>query len=259
MTTTLLVILSFHLLRHETIVQFTKDIIALIDKIGAGAVGIKAIADKLKISYATMAAALDNITKSGFTEKIKEQDSIRDGIYRGLAATIHAATLHFDPATREAADSLKVVIDNYAHLLRKSYNDESAAIDDMLREFTSTTYAPSITALGLDGYVTQLSAANARFFELIHQRYDEEAARVAVPMKKARAVVEEDLHAMVARVEAAATLLGLDSNPDLAAFATEYNIIASKYKQTLAQEKGRRKSSSSNKEDEGNDESDQQQ
>jgi hypothetical protein len=62
---------------------------------------------------------------------------------------------------------------------------------------------------------------------------------------------------MVARVEAAATLLGLDSNPDLAAFATEYNIIAGKYKQILAQEKGRRKSSSA-KDDEGN-ETDQQQ
>jgi hypothetical protein len=133
-----------------------------------------------------------------------------------------------------------VVIDHYAHLSRKSYNDESAAIDDMLREFALPAHAPSVTALGLDGHITRLSAANARFFELIHQRYDEEAARSTVPMKEARAVVEEDLHAMIARVEAAATLLGIDSNPDLAAFATEYNIIASKYKQILAQEKGRR-------------------
>ncbi|MDR0765826.1 MAG: hypothetical protein LBF09_02670 [Odoribacteraceae bacterium] len=57
MTTSLIIILSFHFLRNETFVQFCKDILALIDKIGAGAVGIKAIADKLKISYATMAAA----------------------------------------------------------------------------------------------------------------------------------------------------------------------------------------------------------
>jgi hypothetical protein len=42
------------------------------------------------------------------------------------------------------------------------------------------------------------------------------------------------------RVEAAATLLGLDSNPDLAAFVEEYNIVAERYKHILAQEKGHR-------------------
>ncbi|MDR0766824.1 MAG: hypothetical protein LBF09_07830, partial [Odoribacteraceae bacterium] len=49
--------------------------------------------------------------------------------------------------------------------------------------------------------------------------------------------------------EAAATLLGLDSNPDLATFVTEYNLIATRYKHLLAQEQGRRKAAAGKDDD----------
>ncbi|MDR2413960.1 MAG: DUF6261 family protein [Odoribacteraceae bacterium] len=250
------ILVQFRRLRHETLAQFVKEFIAIVEKpnAGAGAIGIKSVFDVLKLKYEVMIAVLDALFKSGITAKLKEQDRFRDGFVHGLMILIRSFLRHSDATKRDAATELMIVFDHYKNLSRKTYNDESAAMDDLIRELKSAKFSVHVTTLGLGALVALLVEANEKFFTLVNERYEEEKQRPTVPMKEARAEVEEALHAVLNRAEAIATLNGVDATPEFAEFVKDYNLIATRYKHLLAIEKGRRKAAASNEGDEGNDE-----
>jgi hypothetical protein len=208
--------------------------------IGAGSIGIKILTDALDESIDKANESLDQADKSGLTAEIEVQDHVRGDTRRGLALMIKSCLHHPDPAKRTAAQRLEIVIEKYGNFDRKSYDDESAAIEDLVKEFSNATYAPRIILLGIGEWVTSLKTANDAFGALMLRRYAERTQR-AVPMKVARVAVEEKIEEIVARVESIINLNGLDSSPELALFVKEYNEIAKRYKNILAQEQGRRK------------------
>jgi hypothetical protein len=236
---------NFHALRNETHVEFNEDFSAAVNKHGAGSIGIKTLFDAYTPLLAGEVALLDMIRKSELTARIEEQDRVRDDIYRGIVAAVASSLHHFTPAKRDAAGRLQVVIDNYGDISRKTYDDESAAINDILREFSTADHAPLVTLLALGEWTTQLAAANARFIELIRERYGELSQRPTARMKSARAAVDELLHAMIDRLEAVVLLNGIDFSDELSPFIHEYNTLATRYKNILASERGRRAAESS--------------
>ncbi|MDR2414524.1 MAG: DUF6261 family protein [Odoribacteraceae bacterium] len=257
-----LIFIPLYRLRHETLVQLVSDTIGIVDVIGAGAVGVKTISDLLRVKRDDAEKHLDTVKKSIFTGKIVEQDKVRDGTLRGFAMAVKSYLHHANAEKRDAATHLQIIIDNYGSMERRTYDDESAAIHDILTELATAGIAPLVALLGLGEWVAQLTADNNRFFELMHERYKEEANRPS-SMKESRAALAETQQALVDRVEALATLNGLDSSPELAEFVAEYNAMAARYKRILAIEKGRRAAShegnegdddEENEENEGNDE-----
>jgi hypothetical protein len=135
---------------------------------------------------------------------------------------------------------LQVVIENYGDITRKTYDDESAAINDLLREFATGGHAPHVATLALGEWTQQLAAANDAFIALMRQRYGEIARDPDARMKDARAAVDNHFRAMIDRLEAIITLNGIDFAEELAPFVNEYNALAGRYKHVLAVEKGRR-------------------
>jgi hypothetical protein len=81
---------------------------------------------------------------------------------------------------------------------------------------------------------------NNAFIAAMRDRYEEVAKRPATRMREARAAVDKTFHALVARLEAVITLNGIDFTPELAPFVAEFNAIATRYKNILAIEHGRR-------------------
>ena len=124
------------------------------------------------------------------------------------------------------------------------YEDESAAIDDLLRELALPDIAPHVTTLAAGPQVAQLADANARFFTAMNERTAEADNRPEISMRDARTIAEGYLFEIVARLEATITLNMLGDDADFANFVKEYNAIATRYKHMMAVEKGRRKSSS---------------
>ncbi|MDR2414583.1 MAG: DUF6261 family protein [Odoribacteraceae bacterium] len=243
-----LIYLFFYRFRHETFVQLVSDTIGILDILGAGAVGVKTISDLLKTKRDEAEKHLDKVKKSILTTKIVEQDKVRENTCRGLAMAIKSYLHHANAEKREAATRLQIIIDTYGSMERRTYDDESAAIHDLLTELATTENAALVTLLGIGEWITQLTADNKRFFDLMHERYKEEANRPS-SMKAIRAELEETMQALVDRVEAIATLNGIDFTPELAEFVKEYNAMATRYKHILAIEKGRR--AASHKEDGG--------
>jgi hypothetical protein len=227
-------------MRHETIVRVGSDIYVIAGKIGPGAIGIKALWDELKTILDSLNIHLDQIHKSAITVEIEGQDHRRRELYRGLSAAIRAFLHHPDPEKHAAATRLAIVLDRYGDVSKKTYDDESAAIDDLVKELYAPVNAPLVILLGVGEWVTLLSSANAAFVNLMVERY-EEVNRHHDPMRVARVPLENVLQKIVRRVESIVELNGIDFTPELATFVQEYNAIASRYKHIMAQEEGRRK------------------
>lgn len=239
----ILVRVLFSKFRNETIAEFFKDELAVIKRLGAEAIGIKEVTDELILAVNDVLAYLDFLRGSLITPDIKDQDFFRDSIVRVIL--LKARSKLYDPSAdkRLAARNVLRVLRNYRDIPRKSYDDGTAAVDDLLRELNKPAMLPNITDLKLADDIADLTAANARFFELMQTRYREANERPTVPMREARARAEELQQKLVQRAEAIVVLNGLDFSPELTVFVQEYNAIARRYKNIMAVEKGRRKAS----------------
>jgi hypothetical protein len=235
------VALYFYLLRNETYVEFHKSFCTIVNRIGAGSLGITSLYnDVYKPLLQVILAILDFIKKSPLTRQIEEKDHARDGISRGLAMTVKALTRHPDPAKRAAAERLDLIITHYGNVPGRIYVDETAAIDDMLVEFDLPENKAFAATAGVTDWIEQLRAANREFAALMDARNVEISKRPEARMQEARAALDEAFQSILDRVEAQITLYGLTSaSSDYAPFVHEYNTLVEYYLRVISTQKGR--------------------
>jgi hypothetical protein len=249
----LLLLFYLYKLRDETHVEFNEDFRALVTRLGAGALGITAqYTNTYTPAFNEEVSLLDLIRNSKYTPLIERKDDSRDHTVRGFTKAVEAATLHPDPDTRAAAVTLLAIIKHYGDVSRKNYDDQTAAVDDMIRELELADNKALLVLLGLLDWLTRLKAENKEFVDLMRARDDEVSQRPHERMKDVRAVVDEALYALLDRIEAMITLNGIDYTTALAPFVDGYNTIVERYKRRLAIEKGRR--AAAKDKDEENDE-----
>ncbi|MDR0733599.1 MAG: DUF6261 family protein [Dysgonamonadaceae bacterium] len=234
----LIVRLDFVLLRNETHVELNENVTGVIEKYTPQTLGIVDLYAVYKPAYATEVSALDAIRKSGYTKEILDQDHRRDGIYRGFVDGVKSALHHFDPAKQAAAERIELVLEHYGNISRKNYDQGTAALDDLIRELSANDYPALLSTLTLTDWLTQLTAENAAFKNLMTERYEEVAQRTPVNMKDARTATDKALHAIIYQIEGLALVNGEAQYHD---FIAELNAIFKRYKDILAQERGRRK------------------
>jgi hypothetical protein len=229
-------------MRNETYVDFHVRFGTIVDRIGPGSLGISAgYNDEYKPAFKVVKSCLDVILKSEFTPEIVKQDDTRDDSYRGLVAAVEAACHSAIPAKRAAGEKLRSIIEHYGYIARKNYKDESAAIDDLLREVDTTAHKALVTTAGVTEQVEQLRAANKTFLDLEDARLLDITQRPAARMKEARVVLDKALRALIKRVEAQITLYGMTStSADYAPFVEQWNALVAEFRQFLALEQGRR-------------------
>ncbi|MDR1672866.1 MAG: DUF6261 family protein [Bacteroidales bacterium] len=224
-------------LRNEAHVAFNEQFSALVGKYGVALLDIEALYNKYVPLLADETEVLDIIRKSGITSAISDQDRLRDELLRGFSGAVRSAVYHFDMDKRDAAFKLADVLRHYGNIVKKTYDEKTAAIDDLLRELQTSEHLPWITTLGLDEWTERLHTANRAFDSLMSARYSEISQRPVINMKETRTKTDETLRAILDRIEALATIKGIDV---YAPFIREWNAVAERYKNILAQEKGRR-------------------
>jgi hypothetical protein len=229
--------LNFKNLRNEAHAEYSSTFVTLVDKYTPETLNIKALYDEYKLLFADEISALDVVRKSALTGEIDEQDHIRDGIFRGFAEAVKSALYHFNAAKRDAARRIEVIIENYGNIAAKTLDQETAAIDDLLRELCSATNAPLVTLLGLIDWTEQLETENDKFKQLMLERYTETSQRPTVRMRDARSSVDKCLRAIFDRIEALAMVNGIAA---CESFIKELNAVNERYKNIAAQEKGAR-------------------
>ena len=233
-----IITIQFSRMKNEVHAQFHETVNSLIVKIGAATLAIELL-------YALFKQALDNeleslniIRKSDLTAKISEQDRVRDAIFRGCSDTVKNFRNHFDDDMREAANRLWNIFLHYGNVTQKPFDAETAAINDILREFERAENAAAIEKLSLGEWVTKLADENAKFHDLMMERYGESLEKTPYRMKTARRETDKYYRAIVAELENQLMIGKMNADNG---FIIELNAIVSRFKGILAQEFGRKK------------------
>jgi GTP1/Obg family GTP-binding protein len=222
--------LNYSHLRNEAHVELHDTVNDLFIKYPPPQLGIMPQYLVYKPLYDEELTALDVVRKSGYTDEVDEQDHVRDHVYRGFDDAVKSALNHFDATKREAAKRVKIVLDNYGNIAAKTLDQETAAIDDLLREYSSGSYPALIDTLTLNDWLKQLDIENRHFKDLMLARYDETAQRPTTHMKAARGAVDKAFRDMTKQLEALARVNGFEAYK---AFFHELNAVLERYKKQI--------------------------
>jgi hypothetical protein len=223
-------------LRNEVHVEYGETIDDIVVKHDPQTLGISPQYDAFKTSLNTEVGVLDVVVKSEYTGEISAQDSVRDRIFRGFDDAVKSAENHFNTDKCKASERIRVALDNYGNISAKAFDQETAAIDDLLRELNDN-YAADLQLLGLTDWLMQLDAENRKFKTLMSERYAETARRPKTRMKAARAETDRSLRTMLDMVEVLAIVNGAETYQP---FIDELNAVSERYKNKLAQASGKR-------------------
>jgi hypothetical protein len=229
-------------LKNETHVQFSESANALFVKYNPQALGIAPLYALFKTAFDREIEALDFMRKSEITARIFEQDRVRDRIFRGFSDMVKGAMNHFDPACSEAAARLYSLFRHYGNIAQKTFDDETAAINDLLRELREEGFAAAVALLGLTRWQEKLREENDRFARLMMDRYRETAQKTPYRMTAARRDTDRYYHAIISQLEN----ISLAATANISELVRELNAVTDRFKSILAQERGERKGKSEN-------------
>ncbi|MDR3246723.1 MAG: DUF6261 family protein [Prevotellaceae bacterium] len=179
--------------------------------------------------------AILQVRKYETTDKIGNLNTKRDNLLRGINNLLKAALIHFDPQVCDAAKKLMIVFRAYGKIVDLPYDDETAAIYNLLQE--TDRRSVEAEAAGIAAWLAELRQTNEELRNLMAVRYSEESKRTHLKLRDVRRQIDAVYHDIVYRLEAGATLDGAEQYNEIFA---EINARISRYANILAQEQGRR-------------------
>jgi hypothetical protein len=187
---------------------------------------VKPLFDAYLLLYEREDEALKKINKSVFTEKIQEADKARDEIFLGMVEVNNGMCKHFSKHISEAAHKVKIVLDTYGNVARKTLNEETSAIYNLVQDLRSDKYASDTAESAIMDWADELEKRNKAFEALVKERFDETAHKTDIVMKSARAELDKAYHAMTERIDAFALVEGTADHEE---FIKTLNAVIAKY------------------------------
>jgi hypothetical protein len=176
------------------------------------------------------------VRKSEFTAKKAEADQARDRAVRSIITIVRTNMNHFDPATREHAERLNLLLETYGNLTKSDYDGETADIDSLLARLKTTAYSPSVLVLGLTEWVVELNTRNDMFKGLVDNAAREQVDKPDIMPRDARDATDEALRAITSYVTALVVLNGPAGYAD---FVEEFNTLVNHYNTLVHEHYGR--------------------
>lgn len=228
--------LKLKYLHNEEHFQFMTDFKSLVVKSESKKLNIEAHFAEFLVKYDTENEVLQKIRKSDITSKISDMDSERDELYRGILFAVKSATTHFNMNTRAAAERVSILTEKAGDVIRKPYNEETAAISTLVQE-AKGAYATDFATIGLTDWIDIIDTKNKAFVELMNNRYSDLSVQTEFNMKEIRSEIDEIYRSIVTRIQA---LLIITPSPELETFVKELNVRIGKYNHNIALRKGRK-------------------
>jgi hypothetical protein len=225
-------------MRHETHAQFNESVNSLIVKTGVDKLELAELYPLYRQAFDSELLALDVIVKSEHTAVIAEKDRERSAIFRGFSDTVKGLRNHFDNAVRADANTVWNIFLHYGNVTKKTLDAETAAINDIIREFRRTENAAAIKRLNLELWVNKLEEVNGGFHEEMMKRYSETVGKTTFRMRTARTETDRYYRAIKAHLENMVLTGKMNAGDD---FFMQLNNIITRFKNILAQELGRKK------------------
>lgn len=176
------------------------------------------------------------VRKSEFTAKKADADHARDHAVKGIEAVVRADMKHFDPAVRDNALHLHLLLETYGNITKADYDGETAAIDSLLTRLQSPAYNPAVLALGLTAWVNELHAQNELFKTFVDDVAQEQMEKPDTTPRVARHATDEALRKIT---ELLAAFTVITESDEYAAFAEEFNTLVNHYNTLVHEHYGR--------------------
>ena len=229
--------LNTHSLRNSANMQFHFDVVALIIKYAAARLNITVLFEIYQAAVVRLDEVYKKIVKSKYTEKIKVADKERDTVYSSLKAIVHTAVRHYNKAVMEAAKEVNNVFEAFGNVPRKSYDEQTADITNILQVLKGK-YAANIELLRVTEMVAELERANLEFDSLVKARTEEISQQNPDKMKDVRTGADDAYMEIRKRLNAAIVMEGPEN---YAEFVNELNVTIDRYKMLLAKSHGKKK------------------
>ena len=222
-------------LRNEEHFQFQTEFCSLINKETPLALGIAGQYATYQVQYDNESEALNVIRKSSFYQQITEANVERNNTFRGLSYSIKSSCLHFNPVIKQAALRVKIVFDQYTTLTQKSFNQETASINNLISRLNHD-FPTEVTTLGIADWLTHLQTENTAFDTLMSSRHSEDASKTQLRMEQVRLNVDAAYQAITKRINA---LIELNGDAAYNLFVSELNDRIDFYRNNLAIRSGK--------------------
>jgi hypothetical protein len=222
-------------LRNEEHFQLMVDFRKLVEADGASRLNIEQPFTVFLVLLDKEDSAVEAIRKSDLTDDLTVEDAVRDNISRGFTLLIETY-LHSPSAEKvKAARNIRTVIDHYGDFRNRSYNEETASIYNFVQDI-NTRCADDLNTLNAAEWITDLSAANQAFDNLMNQRFDRGAGQEYVNLRNTRIEIDRVYNQIIDFIDAAVIVNGEAAYAD---FVNKLNARIAYFKNTLAQRKGR--------------------
>jgi len=163
---------------------------------------------------------LSVMRKSNFTQQIAEANSRIDRCIVGMNDVIAANLHHFDTVVVEDATNLHNRFAAFGNIIRKSYEEQPAALNLLIENLNSPEYSEKVVTVGLSAWLVELQNAASSFEMLFEQRNVERSKLPEGSVKQVRKDIETIYHTMIDSFNATAIV---NNNATLDAFIAELN------------------------------------
>ncbi|MDR1356151.1 MAG: DUF6261 family protein [Tannerellaceae bacterium] len=172
------------------------------------------------------------------TKFIVEAGQLRFDIYMMFHRTVDAASYSYDAASKEAAATLREVLDNYKAIASATMSETSALIVNMVEDMAKPRYADAAKALNLTAVVGKLDEANDNFRNLYIERANSlEYSGTMGTMKDIRAQVDKAFRLFTQALDVAYAYGALSGDKDVTEagrLIDRINAIIDQFKRVLS-------------------------
>lgn len=230
--------LSTSRLRNDEHYQFMADFGSLSERIISKEPLLAPALTIFKTAFVEEDKAMKVELGSSRSAVISELDAERDKTWNAIYRRVEASVICPVAAEAKAAAALKRVLDLYGDKRDYPYNEETAALTNLLADLLSATNTPHLQTLGLVAWVNALRSQNEAFQSELNTRNQELAGKISSNAGAVRTKVDEAYKNIVDRINAA-IVLGT-ATPGMTKFVSELNEKISYYLNTIDIRKGRR-------------------
>jgi hypothetical protein len=213
-------------LRNEAHFEFFVALIVLAVKFPLIVERLGSLFVVLQSLFAKEDAVVDYIRKSDYSAGISAADQRLDVAVIGFKNAVRGALHHFKEEVADAAQSLKNLLNTYGNIVRKNYDEELAAVTNLLQELDGEYAAKVALISGLSEWITEIREAGKELADMLVGRNTEKANKPQDRMVNVRREIDLVYRDIVAKVEALTLVEGDDA---YAPFINELNVLVDRF------------------------------
>lgn len=218
--------------------QFMTEVNQLIIRYQARELGIEAQYPAFQAALAVEGESIRVAQKSAKTKMLDQMDDLRDDTWNAIYTLVKATLLSPVAAEVASAGELLNVLNKYGDPRRRTYNEETSVLSNLLTDLNNPANQVHVQTLKLSKWLVELKKQNDQFQEITDTRNSELVERESGDVRAARMVVDPLYTDIIETINAALKLK--IATPAATDFATALNGRIDYNKNTLASRKGRR-------------------